>query len=177
MDNGQIRQEIKNESESVPVFFTAGSGVHAENVNPDAGESLNTSNFSEQSQHDFGRVGNVAINRELINGDLVPRPEQTEISASEVDFTAPEPPKSPFEIISESEPQIETAEAESIVDLDALKVDKNDHLPSIARKAINKGLRQFDSNEISPANLVDLRWVASKAYLKNSYNRDIGETA
>lgn len=166
-------QDIKKDGENVPVFFTAGSGMQPENVNPGIDESLNTSSFPEQTEPDFGRVGNIAI-----SGELVEPPEQIELTAEEVEFKAPEMPKSPFEIVSEKQPTpVSESPADNVVDFNLLKVGRNDHLTSVARKALSKGVKQFEHGEISPANLVDLRWAASKAYLKNSYDRKIGETA
>lgn len=171
MDNGQTNYS----------YPTEGVGNTDKGINPDAENSLNAEAFFdteksgpiETASYDPSKMGNVAI-----NGELVERPEEPEISNVEVEFAAPEMPKSPFEVVETERAPAETSvEASNIVDFNTLKVDKNDRLPSIARKALNKGLRQFENNEISPANLVDLRWAASKAYLKDSFNRDIGEAA
>ncbi len=183
MDNGQVSQNM-NENRSAPVFFTSGAGIQPEEVNPDKSESINTSNFPEQNQYDYGKVGNIAIG-ELTpspKGELVPRPEQMELSVDEIEFEAPEIPEMPkpsFEVISEepSTTPINTIEISNIINTGTLRANSRDRLSSAALKTIKKGVHEFETGEITPANLVDLREAASRAYLKNSYNRDIGEAA
>lgn len=69
-----------------------------------------------------------------------------------------------------------TTNTNNIIDLTALQ-EKGGGLPKEALHEMEKGIGKFNQGKIPPEEIVRMRDEAMKAYLKNSFGREIGDKA
>ena len=51
--------------------------------------------------------------------------------------------------------------------------ESKDRISEATVTATEKTVSDFEKGKITPAELVDLKWEATKAYLKNSFGREL----
>ncbi len=108
-------------------------------------------------------------------------------SSAEVAINTPETPnETPNQIINPAMPpgypQIEEPsnnnedtipDSENVIDFSSFKEAKNKAISKETLEATTKAVHKFDKGEIGPAELGNLKWDATKAYLKNSFGREL----
>lgn len=68
-----------------------------------------------------------------------------------------------------------TPSSETNIDLSSLEMlrESKDRISEATVTATEKTVSDFEKGKITPAELVDLKWEATKAYLKNSFGREL----
>lgn len=87
-----------------------------------------------------------------------------------------ERPVSPNEALIEGDPQaISPTPKNTTNDLKDLHLlrESNSRISETTVSAVEKTVSDFEKGKITPAELADLKWEATKAYLKNSFGREL----
>lgn len=176
MDYGHTGQ---NDSGS-PVFFTSGAGTNSENVNNFEPENnLDLSNgawdASPKGDIDPRGLGKAAImqSREASRKEHAEHIGQNQESGLGEIIELGMPPgsqDSSLESLSEmTESSLSTV---ALPDLKLLK-EENGRISPQTLHDTERAVKKFEEGVISPAELDNARWEGTKAYLKNSFGRDI----
>lgn len=161
-------------------FFTAGAGTNSEDINVFESENnLDLSNDTVSwdnpaAANNINRrnIGNTAMHSEK----AIPQEESArEVSTPELGkiVNLEMPP-----IDKGSAPKDHSKMAEASLDagillnLESFR-EENDKISSKTLESTEQAVEDFEKGKISPADLDDARWKATKAYLKNSFGRDI----
>lgn len=154
--------------------LTEGVGDAPENSNPDTGESLHstdqTISWDMNQERNPQNIGNFAMSAS----------ERTTISTPElgaiVDLEMP--PGVEIEKLSWAEAPAERM-ADASLDFNLVRENaRRDVISPETLKFTEHTVEKFEKGKISPAELDDLRWKSTKAYLKNSFGRDLeGDSA
>ncbi|MBQ3452871.1 hypothetical protein IJG28_01565 [Candidatus Saccharibacteria bacterium] len=87
-----------------------------------------------------------------------------------------EQPSSSENTATKNSPQTDITAPKSTVndlkDLHLLREDNN-RISETTVNAVERTVSDFEKGKITPAELADLKWEATKAYLKNSFGREI----
>lgn len=170
----------QNDSGST-VFFTSGAGTNLENVNnlePENNLDLsnngawNTSPKEDIDPRSLGRAAvmqprGISSEEHAEYADQNYKPELGKIIELEM------PPKNQ-ESASGNSPEIAGVSHDIIAlpDLGSLKEEKGRISPKTLRDT-ERAVKKFEEGTISPDKLDDAIWAGKRAYLKNSFGRDI----
>ena len=171
MGNGHTGKTVTGTQD----FFTAGAGIN----------SVNTNNFESENNLDltnqFASWDNTSTDRDHRNiGNRVASSLEANHSQEEVAslrsgriVNLEMPPNN-----SEAENKNPSKMAEASLNPDILLNletfhEENDRISPKTLENTERAVSEFEKGKISPADLDDARWEATKAYLKNSFGRDI----
>lgn len=176
MDYGQTNNPS---SQSVDGFFTSGAGTNQEDLNNF--ESENNLNLDSDGAASWGQAPDRdprKLGNEVISSSLGPNlGEATQNSEPNLQAD-PQMPPGYVEITepSSDNANIETI-SENIIDFSTIKEGKDKSISKESLKNTEKAVHEFEKGNMTPAELDNLRWQTTEAYLKNSFNREVGKAA
>lgn len=175
MDYGQSKSTPSGQP--TDAFFTSGVGTTQESNNNYESENnldLNSSGaatWGQTPERDSRKIGSEVITSSL-ETDAIPNPEAQDSAPNQM--INPDMPPGYPEIT-----EIPTAEKENepksdtILDFSTIK-ERNNFISKGTLETTEKAVHKFKSGEITPADLNDLKWEATNAYLENSFGRKLG---
>lgn len=156
-------------------FFTAGAGTDSVNTNNfEAENNLDLTNQSTSwnnasTDRDHRSIGSRAANSIETDHD---REEVTSPELGRIVNLEMPPNSSEAKNKSHSEMAEASLNSDILLNLETFR-EENDRISSKTLENTERAVSEFEKGKISPADLDDARWEATKAYLKNSFGRDI----
>ena len=174
MDYGQPKQSNPiNQPDGE--FFTTGVGTNQGDLNSfESKDNLDLSSegaasWGQAPEQDSRKIGSEAIASSLDNPNNGAELQDKEPNQT---INPTMPPGYPEITKTSSTPEIDDENLENVIDLSSIKAERNIISPKTL-VATEKAVEEFKKGEISPNELANIRWEATKAYLKNSFGREL----
>lgn len=174
MDYGQTTQSNPVD-QPADNFFTTGNGTNENIFNGDNPE--NNLDLSSEGSASWGQTPE--RNPRAIGSEVIASTSERDVINSKYQNETPEqtmkpemPPGYPEITELSGTPEETKTDQDTIMDFSTIK-EKNSFISKETLEATTKAVHKYEKGEISPAELSDLKWDATKAYLKNSFEREI----